>query len=97
MPLRAPLYPPLFLGRRAAPETPPFEPFPPSGRKPWQGEPRPRRDLEFHVRDYKGALEVELGERELRGRAPLTSAGIPDGEGRAVLVAEGHNLVTVAR
>ena len=50
MTLRDPLYHPLFLGRRAAPETPPFDAFPPSGRKPWKGEPRPRRDLEFHVR-----------------------------------------------
>ena len=39
MPLRDPLYHPLFLGRRAAPETPPFESFPPSGRKAWKGEP----------------------------------------------------------
>ncbi len=79
MALRDPLYHPLFLGRRAAPETPPFEPFPPSGRKPWKGEPRPRRDLEFHVRHYKVTLEVDLERRELRGRAVLTVEAIRDG------------------
>jgi len=46
MALHDPLFHPLFLGRRAAPETPPFDPFPPSGRKPWKGEPKARRDLE---------------------------------------------------
>src|SRR5258705_1647988 len=85
MPLRDPLYHPLFLGRRAAPDTPPFEPFPPSGRKPWKGEPRPRRDLEFHVRHYKVALEVDLGQRELRGRAALTVEAIRDGLREVVL------------
>ena len=69
MTLHDPLYHPLFLGRRAAPETPPFEPFPPSGRKPWRGEPRERRDLEFHVNHYKVTLEVDLENRELQGRA----------------------------
>src|SRR2546428_5886024 len=79
MPLRDPLYHPLFLGRRAAPETPPFDPFPPSGRKPWKGEPRPRRDLEFHVHHYKVTLEVDLEQRALRGRAALTVEAIRDG------------------
>src|SRR2546428_11227541 len=79
MPLRDPLYHPLFLGRRAAPETPPFEPFPPSGRKPWKGDPKPRRDLEFHVRHYKVTLEVDLEEKELRGSAALTVEAIADG------------------
>jgi len=85
MPLRDPLYHPLFLGRRAAPETPPFDPFPPSGRKPWKGEPRPRRDLELHVRHYKVALEVDLEGRSLRGRAALTIEAIRDGLREAVL------------
>ncbi|HMI32009.1 MAG TPA: M1 family aminopeptidase [Candidatus Limnocylindrales bacterium] len=79
MPLRDPLYHPLFLGRRAAPETPPFEPFPPSGRRPWKGEPRPRRDLEFHVRHYKVTLEIDLQKKELRGRAALTIEAICEG------------------
>ncbi len=78
MPMRDPLYHPLFLGRRAAPETPPFDPFPPSGRKPWKGEPKPRRDLEFHVRHYRVALEVDLDRKELRGRAALTVEAIRD-------------------
>jgi aminopeptidase N len=79
MTLRDPLFHPLFLGRRAAPETPPFEPFPPSGRKPWKGEPRPRRDLEFHVRHYRVTLDVDLELKELRGRAALTVEAIHDG------------------
>jgi aminopeptidase N len=79
MPLRDPLYHPLFLGRRAAPETPPFEPFPPAGRKPWKGEPQPRRDLEFHVRHYKVTLDVDLERKELAGRAVLTVEAIRDG------------------
>ena len=95
MPLRDPLYHPLFLGRRAAPETPPFEPFPPSGRKPWKGEPRPRRDLEFHVRHYKVALEVDLAGRELRGRAALTIEAIQDGMREAVLDAAELTLESV--
>ncbi len=79
MALHDPLYHPLFLGRRAAPETPPFDPFPPSGRKPWRGEPQPRRDLEFHVNHYKVSLDVDLEARELRGRAVLTIEAIRDG------------------
>ena len=92
MTLRDPLYHPLFLGRRAAPETPPFEPFPPSGRKPWKGDPRPRRDLEFHVRHYKVALEVDLEQRELRGRAALTIEAIQDGLREAALDAAELNV-----
>jgi len=85
MPLRDPLYHPLFLGRRAAPETPPFDPFPPSGRRPWKGEPKPRRDLEFHVRHYKVTLDVDLEQHELRGRAVLTVEAIQDGLREVVL------------
>jgi len=79
MALHDPLFHPLFLGRRAAPETPPFEPFPPSGRKPWKGEPKPRRDLEFHVNHYKVTVDVDLEKRELQGRAVLTIEAIRDG------------------
>src|SRR5258705_13632268 len=79
MPLRDPLYHPLFLGRRAAPETPPFEPFPPSGRKPWKGDPRSRRDLEVHVRHYRVVLEGDLEKKELRGRGALTGEAVRGG------------------
>ena len=95
MPLRDPLFHPLFLGRRAAPETPPFEPFPPSGRKEWKGDPRPRRDLEFHVRHYKIALDVDLERKELRGRATLTLEAIRDGLREAVLDAGELDVETI--
>src|SRR2546425_3475891 len=95
MTLRDALYHPLFLGRRAAPETPPFDPFPPAGRKPWKGEPKPRRDLEFHVRHYKVVLDVDLGSRELRGRAFLTIEAIRDGIREAVLDAAELNIASV--
>lgn len=85
MPLRDPLYHPLFLGRRAASETPPFDPFPPAGRKPWKADPSARRDLEFHVRHYKVALEVDLDQKELRGLAVLTVEAIRGGIREVVL------------
>jgi aminopeptidase N len=95
MTLRDPLYHPLFLGRRAAPETPPFESFPPSGRKAWRGEPRPRRDLEFHVRHYKVALDVSLEKRELKGRAALTVEAIRDGIREVALDAAELDIASV--
>jgi len=95
MPLRDPLYHPLFLGRRAAPETPPFEPFPPSGRKPWKGDPRPRRDLEFHVRHYRVVLEVDLEKKELRGRVALTVEAIREGLREVVLDAAELDVASV--
>src|SRR5213593_3614271 len=95
MALRDPLYHPLFLGRRAASETPPFDPFPPSGRKPWKGEPKPRRDLEFHVRHYKVALDVDLEARELSGRAALTIEAIRDGIREVALDAAELNIASV--
>jgi aminopeptidase N len=95
MSLRDPLYHPLFLGRRAAPETPPFEPFPPSGRRPWKGEPKPRRDLEFHVRHYKVALDVDLERRELKGRAVLTIEAIREGLREVVLDAAELEVASV--
>src|SRR5437867_1032890 len=79
MPLHDPVYHPLFLGRRAAPETPPFDPFPPTGRKPRKADPRPRRDLEFHVRHYKVAINVDLDQSELRCRAELTIEALREG------------------
>src|SRR6266850_2755169 len=95
MPMRDPLYHPLFLGRRAASETPPFDPFPPSGRKRWKGEPKPRRDLEFHVRHYKVALDVDLEARELSGRAALTIEAIRDGIREVALDAAELNIASV--
>jgi len=79
MSVRDPFYHQLFLGRRAAPETPPFDPFPPAGRKPRGAVPRPRRDLEFQVRHYKVELTVDIPRKELRGRATLTVEAIRDG------------------
>ncbi|TMQ65158.1 MAG: M1 family metallopeptidase [Candidatus Eisenbacteria bacterium] len=95
MPMRDPLYHPLFLGRRAASETPPFDPFPPSGRKPWKGEPKPRRDLEFHVRHYRVVLDVDLEARELSGRAALTIEAIRDGIREVALDAAELNIASV--
>src|SRR5882672_1078950 len=96
MALHDPLFHPLFLGRRAAPETPPFDPFPPSGRKPWKGEPKPRRDLEFHVNHYKVTLEVDLEKRELMGRAILTIEAIRDGLREVALDAAELSVTRVA-
>ena len=93
--LRDPLFHPLFLGRRAAPETPPFDPFPPTGRKPWKGNPRPRRDLEFHVRHTTLTLEVDLEKRELRGKAALTVEAIHDSIKEIVLDAAELNVASV--
>ena len=96
MPLRDPFYHPLFLSRRSAPETPPFDPFPPSGRKPWKADPKPRRDLEFHVRHYKVALEVDLDRKELRGHAALTVEAIRDGLREVAIDAAGLEVGSVA-
>ncbi len=71
MPIQDPFYHPLFLGRRATLDTPPYDPFPPTGRKPWKAEPRLRRDLDFHVRHYRVELDVDLERKELRGKAAL--------------------------
>src|SRR5688572_7327618 len=85
MPVQDPFFHPIFLGRRAALDTPPFEPFPPSGRKPWNEPPSPRRDLEFHVRHYRVQLTVDLERKELRGKAALTIESLRDGMRDAVL------------
>ena len=85
MPVQDPFFHPIFLGRRAALDTPPFDPFPPSGRKPWSEPPSPRRDLEFHVRHYRVQLEVDLERKELRGRAALTIESLRDGVRDVVL------------
>src|SRR5262245_16684410 len=79
MPVHDPLFHPVFLGRRAALDTAPFDPFPPTGRKPWNEPVSPRRDLEFHVRHYALQLEVDLDQKELRGRAALTVEALRDG------------------
>jgi aminopeptidase N len=85
MPVQDPFFHPIFLGRRAALDTPPFDPFPPSGRKPWNEPPSPRRDLEFHVRHYRVQLTVDLEKKELRGKAALTIESLRDGMRDAVL------------
>jgi aminopeptidase N len=72
MPIQDPLFHPVFLGRRAAMDTPPFEPFPPTGRSPWSGPDHSRRDLDFHVRHYKLTLQIDLENHELRGRVAVT-------------------------
>ncbi len=85
MTIRDPLYHPAFLGRRAAMETPPFDPYPPTGRSPWSGPDHSRRDLEFHVRHYRLRLDVDLDQRELRGRVAITLESLRDGLREAVL------------
>ncbi len=79
MAIHDPVFHSIFLGRRAALDTPPFDPFPPSGRKPWSAPPSPRRDLDFHVRHYKVRLDVDMERKELRGHATLTVEALRDG------------------
>src|SRR5262245_33438642 len=95
LPVYDPFYHPVFLGRRAALETPPFDPFPPSGRKPWTESPSPRRDLEFHVRHYKVELDVDFEKKELRGRASLTIESLRDGLRDVVLDAAEMRIASV--
>jgi aminopeptidase N len=79
MTVQDPFFHPVFLGRRAVLDTPPFDPFPPSGRKPWNEPPSPRRDLEFHVHHYRVALTVDLERKELHGTAALEIESLRDG------------------
>jgi aminopeptidase N len=95
MPVHDPFYHPVFLGRRAALDTPPFDPFPPSGRKPWTESPSPRRDLEFHVRHYKVELDVDFERKELRGRASLTIESLRDGLRDVVLDAAEMRIASI--
>src|SRR5262245_317495 len=53
-------------------DTPPFEPFPPTGRSPWSGPDHSRPDLDFHARHYKLALQIGRERRELRGKVAVT-------------------------
>jgi len=85
MPIRDPLFHPAFLGRRAAMDTPPFEPFPPTGRSPWSGPDHSRPDLELHVRHYRVALEIDLERKELRGKVAVTIESLRDGLREAAL------------
>ncbi len=71
MPVHDPFFHPIFLGRRAALDTAPFDPFPPAGRKAWSAPDSPRRDLDFHIRHYRLHIDVDLERRELRGRVTL--------------------------
>ena len=95
MPVHDPIYHPVFLGRRAALDTPPFDPFPPSGRKPWNESPSPRRDLQFHVRHYKVELDVDFDKRELRGRVSLTIESLRDGLRDVVLDAAEMRIASI--
>ena len=79
MPAQDPMFHPVFLGRRAAMESPPFDPFPPVGRTPWSGPDSSRRDFEFHVRHYKVSLDVDFGKKEIRGRVAVTVEAVRDG------------------
>jgi aminopeptidase N len=85
MPISDPLFHPVFLGRRAAMETPPFDPFPPTGRSPWSGPDHSRPDLELHVRHYRLVLDVDFEKRELAGRVAVTIESLRDGLREAVL------------
>ena len=79
MAVRDPFFHSVFLGRRAALDTPPFDPFPPSGRRVWSAPAAPRRDLDFHVRHYRLRLAVDMERRVLSGRATLTVEALRDG------------------
>jgi aminopeptidase N len=85
MAIHDPFHHPIFLGRRQALDTPPFDPFPPTGRKPWSATHSPRPDLEFHVRHYRIQLDVDLDRKELRGRVGVTLEAIRDGLRHVVL------------
>ena len=85
MPIRDPLYHPMFVDRRAALEVALFDSFPPTGRKPWCEPDAPRRDLEFHVRHYKVALDVDFEKKMLHGRATLTIESIGESLHEALL------------
>jgi len=95
MPVTDPFYHPMFLGRRAALDTPPFEPFPPSGRKPWNAPAAPRRDLDFHIRHYRVQLTVDLERSELRGRVTYTVESLRDGLREAILDAAEMRIESV--
>src|SRR2546428_8057822 len=79
VPVHDPFFHPIFLGRRAALDTPPFDAFPPTGRKPWNAPQSPRSDLDFHVRHYRIRLPVDLEKREPPGRGTPTIQALPDG------------------
>lgn len=95
MPIRDPLYHPMFVDRRAALEVALFEPFPPTGRKPWSEPDHSRRDLEFHVRHYKIALDVDFEKRMLEGRAVLTIQSLRDSLHEVVLDAAELRIAAV--
>ncbi|HKQ18757.1 MAG TPA: M1 family aminopeptidase, partial [Candidatus Eisenbacteria bacterium] len=90
-----PLFHPVFLGRRAAMESPPFEAFPPNGRSPWSGPDSSRRDLDFHVRHYRIALDVDFAKKEIRGRVALTIEAVREGLREAVLDAAELRVASV--
>jgi len=95
MPIRDPFYHPMFVDRRAALEVALFDAFPPTGRKPWSAPDASRRDLEFHVRHYKVALDIRFEEKMLAGRAALTIESLRDGLREAVLDAAELRIAVV--
>ena len=95
MPIRDPLYHPMFVDRRAAMEVALYEPFPPTGRRPRSGPDASRRDLEFHVRHYDVALAVDFARKELRGTAALTVESRRDGVRRLGLDAAELKIASV--
>ena len=95
MPIRDPLYHPMFVDRRAALEVALFDSFPPTGRKPWSEPDASRRDLEFHVRHYKVALGVDFDRKMLNGRAALTIESLRESLHEAVLDAAELRIAAV--
>ncbi|MGE5176108.1 MAG: M1 family aminopeptidase [Hyphomicrobiales bacterium] len=85
MPVSDPFFHPVFLGRRVAMETPPFEPYPPSGRSPWTGADASRRDRDFDLTHTRLRLDVDFEAREIRGRVALTVVSLRDGLHEALL------------
>jgi len=95
MPIRDPFYHPMFVDRRAALEVALFDAFPPAGRKPWSAPDASRRDLEFHVRHYKVALDVRFEKKMLIGRVALTIESLRDGLREALLDAAELRIAAV--
>jgi len=84
MPVSDPFFHVLFLGRRAALDCPPYDPFPPTGRKTWKADPVPRRDLCSTFRHYKWSSSRSAAQGA-SGRAALTIEAVGDGLGEAAL------------
>ena len=95
MPIRDPLYHPMFVDRRAAMEVALYDPFPPTGRRTWSAPDASRRDLEFDIRHYGVALTLDFTERTLRGTAALTVESRRDGLRRLTLDAAELRIIAI--